>query len=149
MRLQFGFLTAFALCLFHTAPTAADEAETMAEVKAAVTEIEQAFIDQDVTTIERMFTPDHISIAERYSGAVHVPEQLETIDVLKRESFDLTPLDVRLLGADAALVTYQQSYSGTYEGKALPPRVFVSQIWLKQDGAWRQLLYQETQIPPP
>jgi ketosteroid isomerase-like protein len=149
MRLRSAFLAMFAACLFHAASATADEAATIAEVKAAVEEIEKAFVDQDVATIKSMFTPDHVSIAERYGGAVLLPEQLETIDALKRTTFDLTPLDVKLIGADAALVTYAQSYSGTFQGKTLPARAFVSQIWLKQDGAWRQLFYQETPIGPP
>lgn len=149
MRLRSAFLAAFAACLFHASSATADEAAAIAEVTAAVAEIEKAFVEQDVATIKSMFTPDHISIAERYGGAVKVPEQLATIGVLKRTTFDLTPVDVKLIGADAALVTYEQSYSGTFQGKTLPARAFVSQIWLKRDGVWRQLFYQETPIARP
>ena len=128
---------------------ASSDAATANEIRAAVQKIEKAFADQDVVTIERMYAPDHISIAARYGGALRMPEQLETIVRLKRTTFDVSLLDVKLLSTDAALVTYEESYSGTYEGETLPPRVFISQIWLKQDGAWRQSFYQETPIAQP
>jgi hypothetical protein len=78
-----------------------------------------------------------------------LPEQFETIAALKRKTFDVTPLDATLLGTDTALVTYEESYSGTFEGEALPSRVFISQIWVKRDGAWRQRFFQETPIASP
>ena len=126
MRLRLTLLAALAVCLFPVRAATADEAESIAEVKAAVAAIEQAFADQDLPTIERMFTPDHISIATRYGGPVRLPEQFATVDALKRKTFDVTPYEVRLIGDDAAMVTYEQSYSGTYDGGPLPPRVVVS-----------------------
>jgi hypothetical protein len=39
-------------------------------------------------------------------------------------------------------------YKGTFQGRPLPERVFVSETWEKQDGSWRQQLYQETPIAP-
>lgn len=147
--MRFSFLAALAVCLLPVGAAAADEAESIAEIKAAVAAIELAFADQDLPTIERMFTPDHISIATRYGGPVLLPEQFATVDALKRTTFDVTPYQVRLIGDDAAMVTYEQSYDGTYDGVPLPPRVVVSQIWLKEDGAWKQLLYQETPIAAP
>lgn len=149
MRLRSTFLAALAVCLFHALPATADEAESIAAVKAAVAKIEKAFAEQDTATIASMFTPDHISIATRYGGAVRLPDQLDTIPVLERTTSGVSPLKVTLFREDAALVNYEQTYSGTYDGKALPSRVAVSQIWLKQDGDWRQLLYQETPIAPP
>jgi len=123
------------------------EAATVKEIKAAVDNIEKAFADQDRAAIERMFTPDHISIAARYGGPVRLPEQFDTLVALKRKTFDATDLDVTLLSADTALVTYEESYSGTFDDEALPPRVFISQIWVRRDGAWQQRFFQETSIP--
>ncbi|MCP4303848.1 MAG: nuclear transport factor 2 family protein, partial [Hyphomicrobiales bacterium] len=47
---------------------------------------------------------------------------------------------------DVVQITYENSYEGNYAGTPLSARVFVSQIWLKQDGTWKQQLYQETPI---
>ena len=49
-----------------------------------------------------------------------------------------------MLGPDAALVTTEQSYRGTYKGNPLPGRVFVSEVWVRVDGKWLQKFYQET-----
>lgn len=149
MRFRYAYLAIFAACLFQAPSATADEAETIAEVRAAVEKIDKAFADQDVATIESMFTPDHISIAARYGGAIRTDDQLEAIGALERKAFDLTPVDVVLIAPGAALVTYQQSYTGTYQDEPLPPRVFVTQIWLDQDGKWLQRLYQESPIASP
>ncbi len=35
---------------------------------------------------------------------------------------------------------------GTYKGKPLPAKVYVTEIWVKRDGRWLQCLYQETPL---
>jgi hypothetical protein len=53
---------------------------------------------------------------------------------------------VTVLGPYAAQITYENSFKGTFDGKELPKRVFVSEIWLKQKGKWLQQFYQDTPI---
>lgn len=132
-------------------PAGADEAETIADIKAAMMEVGKAYSDHDVATIKRMTTSDHFAVARQFRKPLTVTEQIDTLSGYKREPFDFTDMAVRLLGDAAAFVTYENSYKegDGNDGKPLPPRVFVSQVWLKQDGAWRQLSYQETPITPP
>jgi hypothetical protein len=128
---------------------AADEAATLAELEAAAMQLDQAYADQDVATIQGMILPNHTSIAPRYGGAAALDAQIETFEDLERTHFDYSPVEVELLAPDVALVTFEKSYAGTYKGAALPPRVSVSEIWLMRDGAWQQRLYQETPIGQP
>jgi len=51
-----------------------------------------------------------------------------------------------MLGADAALVTYEQSYRGSFRGDPLPGRVFVGEVWVRSGETWLQKYYQETVI---
>lgn len=48
------------------------------------------------------------------------------------------------LGRDAALVTYTQKQAGTFRGKPLPPECYAAAVWVRRDGKWVELHYQET-----
>jgi len=146
MKTRLAVAAALAACLFHVLPAMADEAATIAEIRAAVVEVDQAYADEDLATIERLTTSDHVSIAPRYGGAALKEGQLATFEALERRNFDYSPIEVELLAPDIALVGFEKSYEGTFQGVPLPPRVIVSEVWLRRDGTWRQRLYQETPI---
>lgn len=127
-------------------PAAADEPASVAGLKAAVVELDQAYANEDTATIRRMIAPDAVSIAPRYGGAASPDEQIGTFEEIERTHSDYSPIEVVLLRPDVALVTFEKSYTGTYKGAALPPRVFVSEIWLKDGDTWLNRFYQETPI---
>ena len=93
-----------------------------------------------------MTTSDQLSIASRYGGPAERALQLETFKNLERTTFDYSPIEVEFLKPDIALVTFEKSYKGTFDGTALPARVIVGEIWLKQGEAWLQRFYQETPV---
>lgn len=134
------------LCLVCAGPAAADDAETL---RAAALELDQAYTDEDIATIEQMLEPDHTSIAARYGGAAGLNAQVGTFDRLERRNFDYSPVEVEFLSPDIALVTFEKSTEGTFEGEALPSRVIVSEIWRRHGDSWLQRLYQETALAPP
>jgi ketosteroid isomerase-like protein len=125
-------------------PAAADDTMT-AEIETAMQALNDAYTNNDRTTIDSMVTADHIGVTS-YGGVQTTAEQFTTLRELKGRYLDYTTIAVTSLGPDSALITYQNSFDGTYAGKPLPARVFVSQIWLKKDGKWLQELYQETPI---
>ena len=91
-------------------------------------------------------TPDQRSVTFAYDGARTVDQQLASLKSLDIEVYDAIPPTYEMLGTDAALVTYQQSYRGTFEGNPLPGRVFVGEIWVQKGNTWLQKYYQETVI---
>jgi len=149
MRIRLAIVATLMVCHVHALPAAADEAATLAELEAAALQLDKAYADQDVATIQGMILPNHASIAPRYGGAAALDAQIETFEDLERTHFDYSPIEVELLGPDVALVTFEKSYAGTFKGTTLPPRVFVSEIWLRREGTWQQRLYQETPIETP
>lgn len=148
MRIRFAIVAACFATLSPALPAIADEAATAAELKTAVLEVNKAYADGDAATIERMTTLDHIAVAPQFLKPLTISEQIDTLGEYKREPFDFTDIDVTVLADDAAFVTYENSYKegGSFQGEPLSSRVYVSQIWLKQDGDWRQSFYQETPI---
>lgn len=130
----------------HGAAALADEAAMRMEVERAAKLLDEAYVDQDAALIETMVTSDHRSVTTYYGKPFTVAEQMKTLDQYKARLFDVTDEHVVLLGNDAALITFEKSYDGTFAGKTLPKRVFVSALWSKEDGKWLQAFYQETAI---
>jgi len=119
---------------------------TVEEIRGAVLALEKAFAEQDVEAIRRLVTPDHVSSAANYGKPVALEDQLATLSDFRHHPSDFSSVEVTLLGDRAAMVNFENALSGTWQGKPLPARVFVTEIWLRQDGTWRQRLYQETPI---
>ncbi len=151
MSIRLAICAALLATLSPICPAGADDTATIAELETAVIEINEAFSKGDAETIRRLAPPDHFAVTTQFLKPLTLAEQLDTLDKYEREPFDFTDIEVRLLGDGAALVTYENSYrpGGHYKDEPLAARVFVSQIWLLQDGTWRQLSYQETPIAMP
>jgi len=129
--------------------SSSDDAATVDEIKAAVLALDEAYANHDINTIKRLTSPDHVSLAANYGKPITLAEQLETLAEFLRHPFDFSPVEVTLLGGEAALVNFENSLRGTWRGKPLSPRVYVTEIWLKLDDQWRQRLYQETPLTSP
>jgi Domain of unknown function (DUF4440) len=146
MRLSIVVLALLVVGALHASGASADDAALTAEIRARVNELNQAFADRDTAKIETMITADQIAVIPVYGKPTTFAERLPTLDKYNVVKSAFTPAKVTVLGPAAVLVTYENSNQGSYAGKPLSPRVFVSQIWVKQDGKWRQQLYQETPI---
>lgn len=129
------------------APSIADDVSAHAEIEAAKNKLNAAFKNHDLATIESMITPDHLAASTYYGGGLGPAEELAVLSEFDVTDAVFSPSTIKLLAPTVALVTYENTYEGTFAGEPLPDRVFVSEIWLKQDGAWLQQLYQETPIP--
>ncbi|MCP4385319.1 MAG: nuclear transport factor 2 family protein [Hyphomicrobiales bacterium] len=105
-----------------------------------------AFVDGDRDAIEALMVPGNVAITEFYGGPVGYRQQLDTLSDLKYESYERHDVDVVLLAPDAAYASHEVAVEGTYRGTPLPPRFYVTEIWVKRDGAWMQELYQSTVI---
>jgi len=146
MRLSIGTLALLVLGGLCTSAANADDASVVAEIKSARTALNEAFAKHDVATIKAMMTPDHIAVTSFYGRPVTTAEELEALAGFKSEHSDFIHTTVTILGPAAVQITFEKHYKGTFEDKPLPPLVFVSESWLKQDGKWRQQLYEETPI---
>jgi Domain of unknown function (DUF4440) len=141
-------LTVVVFALFPAILASADNAAIVAEVTQAKVALDQAFQDRDATKIEAMVTPDHLSVTSYYGVPFTTDDQLATLAEFDAHYFDFTEPTVTVFSEDSAMVTFENSYVGTFQGRPLPSRVFVSEIWQKQNGTWLQGLYQETPIAP-
>lgn len=124
----------------------ADDAHLAEELKAARLTLDTAFQNGDAATIKSMVTPDHLGVTSYNPGAFATDEQIANLSKFVGKYFDFSKTKVDVLGPDAAMITFENSLSGTYNGKPLPSRVFVTEIWTRSSGKWLQKFYQETPI---
>lgn len=143
-----ALLAAVVIGIVPASRATADDAAIIAGVTAARAALGEAFQKHDEAAITAIYTPDHVSVSSFYGPPLTVKEQLAAFSELKETIVSSTPVDIVPIGPRSALVNFENAFKGTFKGKPLPSRVYVSEIWLIQDGAWRQRLYQETPIAP-
>lgn len=115
------------------------------ELLATVQLLDEAFVARDAKTIRKFAAPNHISIASRYQF-FNLDDQLKTLSKLKLSSNKSGPKKVIWISADVALVTYEAKLVGTYVGKRIDSRVRILTTWVRRDGKWIEISYQETAL---
>lgn len=140
-------LFAAALCLvLSAAALRADDAAQIKEVNAAIQALDAAFEKQDADAIKALTTPDHIAVTPYYDAPQTVAQQLaSTKDYQIKQTLVLEPA-VTLLGPDVALRTSIATFEGTFAGKPVPKRMFVTEVIVKRDGKWLEAFYQLTAL---
>ncbi len=142
------FGPAVAIALLAASPLSASDADMATALEAKLKAFKAAFIKQDGATIKSMMAKDGLLITPFYGAATpeEVVDRLSTFQIKSHDSHDVK---VTPLGSDDGLMTLYSSLKGTFNGKPLPPWVFASAVWVKEDGAWRVKLYQETTVDAP
>ena len=118
------------------------DADTVAAINASSNALDDAFSKGDVETIKKLMTSDHITVTPYYDGPQTVQDQIDTLKELDWSQTIVGDVAVSLLGPDAALRTFTADLKGTFQGKTLPARVFVTEVLVKRDGNWIERFYQ-------
>ena len=117
-----------------------------AAVNAAAKALDDAFASGDAASIKKLMTPDHVSVTPYYDGPQSTDDQIASLPELKwTETIDGT-VEVSPLGPDAAMRNFISNLDGTFQGKTLPAKVYVTEILVKRDGAWVERFYQVTTL---
>ncbi|MFO0841432.1 MAG: nuclear transport factor 2 family protein [Gemmataceae bacterium] len=134
----------FALLTFIPAARADDAAAD--EVSAAIGKLNQAFEKGNAAALKQLMTADKVAVTGYYGGPVTRDEQIKSLADLKLSEYKPGKMTIKLLGKEAALVSYELGMRGTFKGKPLPARSYASAVWVKQAGLWREAFYQETAL---
>jgi len=106
----------------------------------------QAFKDRDEDAAVRL--TDFPCLVAGAQGAVSIDQNafIGMMRSMKSElrSFDLTNTQVRLLGADVAIVTYKVHEELTVDGKPLTLDAADASTWVKRGDGWRCALHTES-----
>lgn len=127
------------------AARAGDAGEIEAINKAAAA-LDAAFEKDDVGTVKQLMTPDHIAVAPYYDGPQSAADQAASLPDLKYGQTIVGDVSVVFIGPDTALRSFTAELNGSFKGRPIPRRAFISAIWVKQDGAWVERFYQVTAL---
>jgi uncharacterized protein (TIGR02246 family) len=75
--------------------------------------------------------------------------KIQTLNELADENvYNYTLWGVKLipLGPDAALVIYEVTMQFPPKAQVRYSRVYITELWVKRDGQWKELHYQETHV---
>lgn len=138
-------IAVFLICALSQQAPAAEPA-VVAEVNKAAGALDAAFERQDAQAITQSMTADHVAVTPYYDAPLNVAEQLATLSDLKYAQTDLSEPEVTLLAPGVALRTFRARLDGTFKGRPIAPDVFVSQLLVKESGAWKERFYQVTAL---
>ncbi|MFC5006915.1 nuclear transport factor 2 family protein [Dactylosporangium cerinum] len=115
------------------------------ELAAAVAELRTAFVEHDRDKVAGLVTDNHVSIMSyaRFDGRTQLLDHFDDFAFRSLPTEDLTTTP---LGPDGALVSFRSTLDGTYAGRPVPRDVLIGEVWLRQNGNWREATYQETPL---
>lgn len=125
-------------------PAAAQDAALEQQIMAAYDKLNKAFETRDTETIKAMSTPDHVSITPAFRGGKSLDKTIDAVPKMNITQKPVGDMTIDSLAPDVALQTFKAEMTGTFDGQPVARMLAVTIIWLKEDGAWKERLYQET-----
>jgi hypothetical protein len=72
--------------------------------------------------------------------------EVNAVDEFQLDSYTLSDFTVKLLGPNAALVTYIAKYEGKSGGEASKAKSVFAEVWVREGGQWKDFYMQETYV---
>ena len=83
---------------------------------------------------------------QRNEGARDKWHVLREVESSMVQDYTLSVFKVTPLGSDAAFVTYEALIHFPAKSAVRFERVYIGEVWVKRDGQWKELHYQETRV---
>jgi ketosteroid isomerase-like protein len=106
----------------------------------------EAFKNKDKKAYADLLTDDYIAIEADNEGERTKTHMLREIEHSMFTDYTLSFLKVTPLGPDAAFVRYESFFRFPPGSAVRFEKVIIGEIWVKRDGQWKSLHYQETRV---
>ena len=108
-----------------------------------------AVVKADVATLEGLTSDDYVLI----NANGQVSNKAETMNniktgVIKLSANEVSDMKVRVYG-DTAIVTGKSTAKGTIGGRELKGPVMFTRVYVKKDGTWKSVAFQQTPVVVP
>jgi hypothetical protein len=141
-RLGLGLLLAAMVSL----PTqGADQSES---VKDELIKLEkqswEAWKNSDGKFFENFLSDDHVEVGFSGVSSKAVVVKGVASRVCQVKSYSLDRFELKMLTADTALLTYHEAQDTECGGHPVPSPCWVSSLYMRRDGKWLNVFYQQT-----
>jgi len=106
----------------------------------------EAIKKKDKSAYGELLDEDYVAVEADGSGERHKWQILRELDRSVVADYTLSFLKVRPLGPDAAFVRYEAFIKFPPKSMVKFEKILIGEIWVKRDGQWKALHYQETRV---
>lgn len=141
-----AILSAITISLASAEPSSTvNEAALKEELVKLEKQSWEAWKNRDGKFFQNFLSDDHVEVG--FSGIAQKRDIVEFVasPVCTVKSYQLDNFEMKLLNQNTALLTYREAQD-TMCNKAVPSPCWVSSLYMKREGRWQNVLYQQSQI---
>jgi|SRR5580658_279539 hypothetical protein len=152
----FAFLTSLALAQHSPVPvksdengqtgSASDDSKLKDMFEAKIKTEWEALKNKDKKSYAELLAEDYQGVEVDGRGERNKIQAVNELDVQNVFNYTLWGYKLITLGPDAALVIYESTIQFPPTAQVRYSRVYISEIWVKRAGQWKELHYQETRV---
>jgi ketosteroid isomerase-like protein len=141
-------VAAVSFAALTTVPAHAQGSSVEEQIKKMEQDRAAAVVKADVATLEGLTSDDYILINAngQVSDKATTMNNIKT-GVIKLTANEVSDMKVRVYG-DAAVVTGKSTAKGTIGGRELKGPVMFTRVYVKKNGKWQSVAFQQTPIVP-
>jgi uncharacterized protein (TIGR02246 family) len=141
------FATVVSGSVWGGGPPDGGSARTLAvALEASVRDEWAAYRNRDKAALAQLLAPDFHGVEVDSQGTRDRGQALREVEHAVVRDYELSRFDIAPLGPDAALATYEAFIKFPPTAQVRGLRVYVSEVWVRRDGRWLALHYQETRV---
>ena len=106
----------------------------------------EAFKNRDKKAYGEMLADDYVAVQADGEGERNKWHMLREVEHSMYTDYTLSFPKVIPLGTDAAFVRYEAFFKFPPKSAVPFEKVLIGEIWVKRDGQWKSLHYQETRV---
>jgi hypothetical protein len=124
----------------------ADSKEVAVPVEAQVRKLWSAFQKKDKPTLSSLLDDNFRMFEEGLSDFADKKAEVNAVDDFELLNYSLSDFVVKPIGPDSAAVTYIAQYQGKSNGEVSKAKSVFGEVWIRKNGAWKNLYLQETYV---
>ena len=141
----FGLILSSLMTGFAAQSSTVEEAAVKEELVKLEKQSWEAWKNHDGKFFEQFLSDDHVEVG--FGGIANKKQVVEIVasPICTVKTYQLDHFELRLLDQNTALLTYREAQDTTC-GKPVPSPCWVSSLYIRRNGRWLNMLYQQTQI---
>lgn len=149
--LAFAFTSFLLLCPFPASAQLAQKEPAGNTVSKEVMDKEllawELAKKKDKANLDKLLSEDFVEITE--DGLFDKAGILANLDNLTLTDYSPTDFTIRNYAPNMVQLIFKVTVTGTFKGHAFQNHNYASSIWMKRDGQWQNVFFQETDIEQP